>query len=85
MVIIAKDQILNHLERPKVHDHQTEMLHEFLKKKRILKKCENKTLKLIHCMVLGKFHNFLFSKADKTTEIGVWKCHAEISGFYLYC
>ena len=29
-------------------------------------------------MVLGKFHNALL-----TTEIGVWKCHAEISDFYL--
>ena len=85
MVIIAKDQILNHPERPKVHDHQTEMLHEFLKKKRILKKCENKTLKLIHYMVLGKFHNFLFSKADKTTEIGVWRNAMQKFLVFTYC
>ena len=33
MVVIAKGLKLNHLERPKVHDHQIEMLREFLKKK----------------------------------------------------
>ena len=38
MVVIVKGLKLNHLERPKVHVHQIEMLPEFLGGKKIIGK-----------------------------------------------
>ena len=54
MVVIVKGLKLNHLERPKVHVHQIEMLPEFLGKKKLLENFVK--------LKTDKLKNFEFSK-----------------------